>query len=144
MKMTDFARSVRPQLEQYPRSLPALITLAEVNQAIGETAEFRHNLDSIQPQLSRRAARSLPPDRRITLAALLVQAGQKDAGREQMQQALPQLNAAKIRALPLSARVRLLVLSNYYKLDFLDPELRRLTLSLLPPFLRAKVDPTGQ
>lgn len=133
------AVAFRDKLRLYPRSLPALAALAQVNQAIGDRAGYDEALQTLLPYVSRRAGKTLTIDRRISLAALLIQAKQTDATRDQMQQCLAALNADNLRELTTGEVVRLLAIADLLKMP-VDPELRALALSLVPPTLRARLE----
>lgn len=144
MGRLDVARAFRDKLKLYPRSLPALAALAQINQAIGDRSGYEETLQMLLPYIARRAARTLPLDRRVSLAALLIQAKHTDASREQMQQCLAALNAANLRELTTGQVVRLLALADLLKLTLPDPTLRAEALSLLPPSLRARLARPGE
>jgi len=133
------AAAFREKLRLYPRSLPALAALAQINQAIGDRPGYDEALQTLLPYVSRRAGKTLTLDRRISLAALLIQAKQPDATRDQMQQALAALNADNLRELTTGEVVRLIAIADMLKLP-VDPQLRALALSLVPPTLRARLE----
>lgn len=133
------AAAFREKLRLYPRSLPALAALAQINQAVGDRAGYDEALQTLLPYVSRRAGKTLTIDRRISLAALLIQAKQTDATRDQMQQCLAALNAANLRELTTGEVVRLIAIADLLKMP-VDPELRALALSLVPPTLRARLE----
>jgi hypothetical protein len=139
MGLADQARACRDELKLHPRSLPALASLAQVNQALGDRAGHDEALQTLLPYVSRRAGRTLTLDRRISLAALLIQAKQTDATRDQMQQCLAGLNADNLRELTTGEIVRLFAIADLLKMP-VDPKLRQLGLSLVPPTLRARLD----
>ena len=140
MGLANEARACREELLLYPRSLPALAALAQVNQAIGDRAGYEETLQTLLPYVSRRAGKTLTVDRRISLAALLVQAKQTDATRDQMQQCFAALNADNLRELTTGEVVRLLAIADILKMPLPDPALRPLALSLVPPTLRARLE----
>jgi len=139
MGLANEARASRNELRLYPRSLPALASLAQVNQALGDRAGYDEALQTLLPYVARRAGRTLPLDRRISLAALLIQAKQAEATRDQMQQCLAALNADNLRELTTGEVVRLLALADLLKMP-VEPHLRELALSLVPPTLRARLE----
>jgi hypothetical protein len=139
MGLLDEARVVREKLRLYPRSLPALAALAQIDLTIGDSAGYKTTMDSLVPSVSRRAGRTLPVDRRISLAALLMQAKQMDAAHGQMQQCISELNPDRLRELTTGQIVRLLALNDLLGLTMPDPQLRPLALSLLPPSLRSRL-----
>ncbi len=139
MGMMQEALVAREKLRLYPRNLSALAALAQVSQALGDGATHDAALQSLLPQLSRRAGRNLPVDRRISLAALLIQSKQRDAAREQMQQCATELDAERLRSLTTGQIVRLLALNDILGVSLADPSLRPLALSLLPPSLRDRL-----
>jgi hypothetical protein len=143
MGMMREAQVAREKLRLYPRNLPALAALAQVSQALGDGATHDAALHALLPQLSRRAGRNLPVDRRISLAAVLIQAKQRDAAREQMQLCATELDVERLRSLTTGQIVRLLALNDIFGVTLADPSLRPLALSLLPPSLRDRLLKSG-
>ena len=139
MNLLPEAAAFRERLRLYPRSLPALTALAQLAQAVGDRAGYEETLQTLLPYASRRAGRTLAIDRRISLAALLIQAKQVEATRDQMQQCLAALNTENLRTLTTGEIVRLLALADILKLP-VEPQLRVLALSLVPPTLRARLE----
>jgi hypothetical protein len=138
MGMLDRLPPVREKLLLYPHSLPALAALAQVDLATGNQPEYDRSLQKLIPELSRRASRLLPVDRRISLAALLLQSDRRDAARQQTEQSLARFAAADLSRLSTGQIVRLIALSDVFGLAFPDPQLRAAALARLPPSLRAK------
>lgn len=144
MGLGNEARTLREKLQLYPRSLPALAALAQIDLTLGDTASFQTTLDTLLPYTARRGARSLTPDRRISLAALLVQARQMDPARDQVKQAVADLTLDLVRDLSTAQIVRLLAMNDLLELPPLEASLRSRCLTLLPPALRAKLLKPGE
>jgi hypothetical protein len=143
MEMPDAIRSSREKLRLYPRSLPALAVLAQIDLTLEDNADYRATMETLLPYVSRRAARTLPVDRRISLAALLMQTKQMDLARGQMEQCVTELDPDRLRELTTSEIVRLVAMTDLLGLTLPDPQLRLLALSLMPPSLRSRLEKTA-
>jgi hypothetical protein len=133
------ALAVRESLKAYPRSVVALGAMANVDFAQRDGVRLRESLDVLIPLLSRRAARNLPTDRRISLATLLMQTRHADLAREQMTTCLEGLDAEALRTLTPSSVVNLIANSRALGLTFPDKRLEGYALELIPPAVRAQV-----
>lgn len=132
------ARRVRDSLEEYPRSVYALGAIANVSFAARERDRFEKALETLIPYLSRRSARDLPADRRISLATLFVQTQHADLARDQLVACLETLDAAGLRDLSQTSVVRLLALSRTLKVPIPSEELRSVAMELIPPTVKAR------
>lgn len=139
MGMMPQAAKAREELALYPRDLSALAMQAQISLALGEREQFAASLEALLPYLSRRSARTLPFDRRISVAVALVGGKKLDEAREQMTLALAEIDSEKIRGLTTSALVRVLAITSLLDMEFPDTALREEILSLIPPTIRAKI-----
>lgn len=133
------AASFRTQLENYPSSLGALAALAQIEMARGDTAALARVLELVVPYTVGGAARSLPWDRRVSLAIVLTQGRERDLAREQIQRCLDQINLAHILSLTPGSLYRFLLLVGRYDLEISDPSLRERAFEELPPELRSRL-----
>lgn len=136
------ALSLRESLKAYPRSVVALGAIASIDLARRDGARLEESLEALMPYLSRRGARNLPVDRRISLAALLLQTKRVDEARAQAAAAFEALDVETLKALMPGAVVRLVVLSRSFDIPFPDRELEALALELIPPGVRARLTQT--
>jgi hypothetical protein len=86
------------------------------------------------------ADRELQWDQRVGLAVVLAQAHRVDLARPRLLQCLAEIDADKLRSLSTVLLYRLQVLRKALNLEISDPSLRALSLELLPPDLRGKVE----
>ena len=135
------ARSIRDALKNYPRSVVALGAIANIDFALRDGAGLKDSLETLIPLLSRRSARNLPADRRISIAALLYRTKHADLARDQMTACLEELDAATLRTLTPSAAVNLMVLSGSLEIPFPDEALKSLAVELIPPEVRERILP---
>lgn len=131
------AHAVTASLEAYPRSVVALGAIANVQLALRDGAGLKETLETLRPHLSRRAARNLPADRRISLATLLLQTRQPEPAKEQLSACLASLDAPTLRTLTPGTLVNLFFLSRSLDLPFPDKELEQLAWELVPPAARS-------
>jgi hypothetical protein len=131
------AQEIRKTLEEYPRSVFALGATANIDFALRDPVRLGASLESLIPQLSRRSARNLPADRRISLAALLLQTKHVDLAREQLLACLEELDSEALRAMTPGSVVNLLVLSRSLGVPFPDKNLEAFAVELIPPGVRA-------
>jgi hypothetical protein len=131
--------ALRQSLAAYPRSLFALGALASLDLSRGDRAHVDESLEKLIPLLSRRWARVLPADQRISLAALFVQTKHLDLAKEQIEACLKTLDGDTLRQLTLGATVRLVALSQALHAPFPNPELEATAIQLIPPSIRANL-----
>lgn len=135
------AQSLREALTAYPRSVHAVGAMANVDLAVRDQARLKESLDSLIPALSRRTARNLPADRRISLAALFLRVNRVDLAREQLTECLEDLDAAELRTMTPGAVVGLVALSRSLEIPFPDLSLEAVAMELIPPGVRAGLAP---
>ncbi len=140
MGQSERAAELRSQLQNYPASLGALAALAQIEMALGDTTAFNRTLSVVAPYAEGGAARSMPWDRRISLAIVLAQGRKRDLAREQLQQCLDTMNGSHLRSLTPNTLYRFQLLCRRFDLEITDPVLQARALELLPPELRARLD----
>jgi len=145
-RLTDFfvergqlreAQSLRETLKNYPRSVVALGAIANVDFAVSDRVRLKDSLETLIPYLSRRFARNLPSDRRISLAALFVQTNHVDLAREQMTACFEGLDVNSLRTMTPGAVVNLVAMSRSLDIPFPDKGLEMTAMELIPPSVRA-------
>jgi hypothetical protein len=104
-------------------------------------AKLDASLEALVPYLSRRTAHHLPADRRISLATLFMQTRRVGLAREQLQACFETLDTESLCALTPAAAVNLLALSRALEVPFPSEDLRTLALQLIPPRVRARLNP---
>lgn len=139
MQQPEQAVATGEKLKLYPADLGALVALAQVERARGDTPAFAKNVDTIVSTLSGGFDRSLPWDRRVSLAIVLAQGQHDDLAREQVRRCLEKINEARIRSLTTGSLFRLQVLGKAYGLPFADQKLHELAVRLVPPELRQRL-----
>ena len=135
----DLAAAAGQKLQQYPADLGALVALAEVERARGDTPAFAKILETLAASLAGGADRSLPWDRRVSLAIVLAQGERSDLAREQVRRCLDKIDEPRIRMLTTGALFRLQMLGKAYALPIVDPKLRELAAKLVPAELRQRL-----
>lgn len=133
------AQAVTASLKVFTRSVPALGAIANVQLALRDGAGLEDTLETLTPHLSRRSARNLPADRRISLAALFVQTRRSELAREQLAAAFEMLDAKTIRTLTPGTLVNLVALSRSLDVAFPDRALESLAIELIPPAARSQL-----
>ncbi|HEY4248561.1 MAG TPA: hypothetical protein VGM64_17190 [Lacunisphaera sp.] len=139
MQQMDLAVRSSQFLTKYPANLGALVTLAQVQKASGESEAFTKTFDALLANLSGGSDQNLPWDRRVSLSVALALGGKMDLARAQVQRCLKEINAARIRSLTTGSLYRLQVLGKAYGLTIADPTLRDLAQNLLPAELRERL-----
>jgi hypothetical protein len=131
------AQAVRESLTDYPRSVVALGAIAKVDYAMRDRGSLTESLDNLIPYMSRRSARNLPADRRISLAVLFLQTNQLDLARDQVTACYDGLDADTLRTLTPASTIGLVALSRSLSIPFPDANLEAVAMGLIPPGLRA-------
>jgi len=140
MDQLDLASSAAQALARFPADLGALVARAQVDNARGDTEGFAHTVGLLLPQLSSRADRSLPWDRRVSLAVVLAVGQHMDLARAQVRQCLAEVDDEKLRSLSTGSLYHLEVLSRAAGEGIAEPRLRALALDLLPQILRSRLE----
>jgi len=139
MQRTEMTPASRQALQRYPADLSALVALAQVEEAAGDRARFDQALGVIAAGLSAGLDRSLPWDRRVSLAIVLALGQRNDLAREQIRRCIEKLDEDRLRSLSTGSLYRLQVLAKAFELPITDPVLRESALGLLPAELRARL-----
>jgi hypothetical protein len=126
------ASSASSALKRFPADIGATVARAEVQNALGETDEFSHAMDSLLPSLKGEKERALPWDRRVNLAVALAQGRHLDRARAEMQKCLADLDEDRLRSLSPGALYRFQVLGKILGMEIADPRLHELAINLLP------------
>jgi hypothetical protein len=135
------ARALQKNLEEFPRSPIALGALANLHLALGDRAGAGKTMGSLIPMLSRRAARNLPADRRISLAMLFLDTNRADLAGEQLTACLSELDDKTLRTLTPGSVVNLMILSRSLGISFPSKNLEAVALDLIPPEVRRSLAP---
>lgn len=136
----DYAAGAGQTLRRFPGDLGALVARAQIEIARGDTETFNHTVATILPRIAAGHDRRLPWDRRVSLAIVLAQAQHLDEARSQLQRCLADVDASKLRSLSTTSLFHLQVLARALGLQIQDPELRELSLDLLPVDVRKQLD----
>jgi hypothetical protein len=123
----------------YPADLGAVVARAMTARAGGYPAALGPALEDVETLVSRGGDKTLPWDRRVSLAIVLAEGKRFDLGRDQVRQCLAEMNEERLRSLTTMSLYRLQVLSRAFGLDIADPRLRDLARSLLPAELRGRI-----
>jgi hypothetical protein len=140
MGQLELAAKAEGGLKRFPADLGALLARAQVQLATGESGEFSKSVDTLARRIGGGADRDLQWDQRVGLAVLLAQAHRADLARPRLQQCLAEIDSEKLRSLSTILLYRLQVLRKAFDLEISDPSVRALSLDLLPPDLRARVE----
>jgi len=140
MDQLDLAKSAAWALRRFPVDLGALVARAQFENALGDTDGFGRTVDLLVPRLSNEAERTLPWDRRVSLAVVLALGQHLDLARAQVRKCLDDIDEGKLRSLSAGSLYHLEVLSKMTGLGIADPHLRELALDLLPQFLHNRLD----
>jgi hypothetical protein len=136
----DLAASGEQALRRFPSDLGALVARAQVQIARGETDAFGRTADSLLPRLSGEGERTLPWDRKVSLAVVLAQGQHLDQARAEMRRCLDEVDDAKLRSLPTGSLYHFQVLMRAFGMKIDAPALQRLALDLLPADLRNRLE----
>ncbi len=139
MGRLDLAATMGQNLRRFPANPGALVARAQVASAQGDQAGFTQALDLLQSLLSRGADRSLPWDRRVSLAIVLARGKRVDQARDQVRRCVTDLTEPRVRSLSTGALYNLQVLSHAFGIPIADPKLNGLALDLLPDDLRGRL-----
>jgi hypothetical protein len=127
-------------LEQsFPADLGAAVARTLTAQAAGDAPAFRAALNDVETLVSRGDDRTLPWDRRVSLATALAAGQRNELAREQVRQCLAAVNEARLRSLTTESLYRLLAMGRAFGLGIADPRLQALARSLLPTELRGRI-----
>ena len=110
-----------------------------MEEAAGDRARFDQALGVIAVGLSAGLDRSLPWDRRVSLAIVLALGQRNDLAREQIRRCIEKLDEDRLRSLSTGSLYRLQVLAKAFELPITDPALRERAAGLLPAELRGRL-----
>ena len=139
MQQPELAAPAREALRRYPADLGALVALVQIEKTQGDTDAYSKAFNAIVASLASGFDRTLPWDRRVSLAVVLAQGERNDLARDQVRHCLEKLDETRIRSLTTAALFRLQVLAKAFGLDIADPRMRELAGKLLPPELRSRI-----
>lgn len=140
MGRLDLAASAAKTLRRFPGDLGALVAQAQIEKALGDADGFARSVDLLMPRLSSRADRTLPWDRRLSLAVVLALGQHMEQAGMEVRQCLATVDEKRLRSLSTGSLYRLEVLSKATGHAIADPRLRKLALDLLPQFLRVRAE----
>ncbi len=135
----EYAAAVSQSLQRFPADPGALIARAQVAMARRDAAGFGEALQALTARLAAGADRTLPWDRRISLATVLAQGRQMDLAREQVRRCLADVDETRLRSASTASLYRLLVIAKMFGLEIGDPSLRALARELLPLESRSRL-----
>lgn len=139
MQQLDRAAATAQELQRFPGDVGALATLVQVETARGDPTAATATFTKLLPFVSRSVHRSMPLDRRVSLAVVLAQQKRTELAKEQMVRCLADLDEARLRSLTTVSLYRFELLCKLYGLHIPDPRLEELARSLLRPELRARL-----
>ena len=126
-------------LRNYPASLSALTTIAEVEKAEADQDGFDKDLHTIVETLKADPDQEVAFDQRVSLAVVLLLGEQRELAKEQTSRCLKDATPERIRFLGTEALYHLMVLGKTFDQSFPDPKLGQLALDLLPPNLKERL-----
>lgn len=135
----DLAAIAAQSLQQFPTNLGALVALAQVAKAQGDEATFAKTLTSIIASLNNGLDRTMPLDRRVSLAVVLAIGNHPDLARKQIERCLKDLDESHLRSLTNASVFKVSVLAKTYDVPFPDERLHALAVQLVPPELRSRL-----
>ena len=133
------ANELRKFARRYSTDVGAVVTRAEIERMRENETEFAAALTDLDLLLKARADRDLEWDRRIALAAVLVQGGRPEAALAQAKRCFAEADEARLRALSAKTLFRLLALGRTFHLQMKDPKLEEFARALLPPEFRPQL-----
>ena len=140
MGQLELASKAGAALRRFPADLGALLAQAQVETACGERDAFAKSVDQLVRRISGGADRDLEWDQRVGLAVVLAQAQRLDLARPRLRQCLAEVDEAKLHSISTILLYRLQVLRKALGMEIKDPDLRALSLDLLPADLRGRVE----
>jgi len=140
MDKLDLAASAAQALGRFPADLGALVARAQVENARGDAEAFSRTVELLIPRVLGHGDRSLPWDRRVSLAVVLALGQHMDLAKAQVSRCLAEVDEEKLRSLSTGSLYHLEVLSRAVGQGIADPRLRGLALDLLPQMLRSRLE----
>jgi hypothetical protein len=139
MGQFDLASKAAGALRRFPGDFGALIARAEVQGATGQASDFATSVDAIVRRLGSGGDKQLSWDQRVALAVIMAQSRHYDIARAQIRKCLAEVDAPKLRSLSTQSLFRFQILRKAIGAEISDPDLRNLSLELLPPDLRVRL-----
>jgi hypothetical protein len=139
MGQMEAAKVAGEALRRYPADFSALVARAQLEAALTDATAFSAALDTIVQRLSARADRTLPWDRRVSLAIVLARGKRLDLAKTHIERCLQTIDEQRLRALPPTALLHFQILLKAVELQISDPALRTLAVELLAPEVRSRV-----
>jgi hypothetical protein len=140
MNQLSLATKAGAGLRRFPADLGALVARAQVENATGDADAFANSVDALVRRIGAGADKDLGWDQRLTLCVLLVQSRHTDLALPRLRQCLSETDEAKLRSLTTVLLYRLQVMRKAFGLEFPSQSLHSLSLELLPPDLRGRVE----
>jgi hypothetical protein len=137
------AQAVREVLKDYPRDPLALIAMANIDVAVRDAARLNETLTTLVPMLSRRSARNLPADFRVTLATVFTRVNRPELARTEIQKSFEQLTLETLRSWSPGSVIDLLSNSRALNEPWPTAHLREAALELIPPRVRSQFQVLG-
>ncbi|HEX9813621.1 MAG TPA: hypothetical protein VGB31_01590 [Myxococcota bacterium] len=132
------ARSAADALHRmFPNDVGALAARVRAAGASGDSENARDAFKALETQIAGGGAKSLPWERRVSVAIALAEARRFDLAHIQLQQCFVELDEAKLRSLTPLTLYRFLALAKGLGITAGDPKLEDLARQLLPPEIRA-------
>lgn len=139
MGMPNRAVALHGKLREFSSQVSALIARAQIDLARRDVQSFETTKTNLLSALTSGFNRGLPWDRRVSLAILLADGKDFDRAREQTLLCLNTIDETGLRALTPRQIARFRSLCRIFELRIDDPDLDRLSLSLLPPELAERL-----
>ena len=139
MGQTDLAADASLQLKRFLGDAGAIAARAEVAAAQGQSDEFARLVELMLRRISGGADHSLAWDQRVRLAIVLARANHLDLARAQLRRCLDEVDDKELRSLSTKSLFRLQILLKGFGLEIADPNLRLISMDLLPSDLRGRL-----
>ncbi|MEO6004831.1 MAG: hypothetical protein ABIZ04_24200 [Opitutus sp.] len=134
----NLADSANQSLLQFPADLGAMVARAHVAKLHGDEVEFEKLVSAVASSVSAGLDRTLPWERRVSLAIVLAQGKRTDLARKQVQRCITEMTTPRVRSLTTGSLFRLLVLSKAFDQPIPDRDLREVAQRLVPAELRGR------
>ncbi|HEU5080106.1 MAG TPA: hypothetical protein VFT72_12910 [Opitutaceae bacterium] len=132
MGQLERARETGETLRRFPGNLSALVARGQVAFALRDADAFPAVMEAITQRMAAHADRSLPWDRRVSLAVILARGQQMDLARAQIERCLAEIDEPRLRSLTTYGLFHLEYLRKTFGLELPRPELQPLIRELLP------------
>ena len=140
MEQIEAASALRDDLRRFRGNIGALVALAQIAGARNDAAAQADVLKTLVSSLAAKADRTMPWDRRVSLAILLAQAKQFDLAHDQARRCVAEIDETKMHWLTTNSLFRFQALCRAFSLEIADPRLRALAHDRLPPGLNKRLE----